>query len=188
MLLVQTRDRTNWLTDYFADGMTALLPLCNNGLHAQYKLYWFIWRLLCVVLFSLIEVTFTKGLVTSIRRIDVSFICPPDGDSKYPSSLIHLHAPDFMVSCPRRQQCSFNCSVLQSSHCIHSFQWFSHMIGSTYFSSVLHFPISCLVSISQQIYLSQAISSTDEVAVLKWVWRNTGWSEVVIMYLFNQVQ
>jgi len=44
-----------------------------------------------VVLFSLVEVTFTEGLVTSIRRIDVSFICPPDGDSKYPSSFIHLH-------------------------------------------------------------------------------------------------
>jgi len=36
-----------------------------------------------VVLFSVVEVTVTEGLVTSIRRIDVSFICPPDGDSKY---------------------------------------------------------------------------------------------------------
>jgi len=60
-----------------------------------------------VLLFSLVEVTFTKGLVTSIRRIDISFICPPDGDSKYPSSLIHLRAPDFMVLCSSRQQCSF---------------------------------------------------------------------------------
>jgi len=88
-----------------------------------------------VVLFSLIEVTFTVGLVTSIRRIDVSFFCLPEGDSKYATSLIHLHQ---IVWChiPEDSSVHFNFCVPQTSYCIHSFQWFSHMICSTYFSSL----------------------------------------------------
>jgi hypothetical protein len=183
--------RQDWLTDWLLGRWDGCIPTslqqraaCSVQallVHMKISVMW------CDVFFRLVEVTFTEGLVTSIRMIDISFICPPDGDSKYPSSWRHLHQ---IVWChvPDNSSVRFNCCVPQSSYYIRSFQCFSHMIGSTYFSSLLHFPVSCLLSISQQIYLSQAIPSTDWVAVLKWVWRNTGWAEVVIMYIFNQSQ